>query len=310
MNFASYEISVAAVIPALILAAYIFMNDRLEKEPFKLLAILFAVGGIAYFPAFYLERFVTGLIDDAFSKYAVYGIAGVSGWTSSVAEYAHGLLIVLVGIALIEEVIKWAVMFLITYKDKNFNCLFDGIVYAAFVALGFGVVENIRYAWAGGWDLLYLRSITTLPGHLFFAIIMGYFYTMWRAYKTAANVEKEYEKKGLIKIKKPFRPWTWFVGMIVLPTLQHGVFGFAGFFNTTLFNVIYYTLNTAMFVICIIGVYRLSKRDVLRGRYADMLLDKKYPETKDLCNIVEDPAEDVEEKTEESTDEVNTDEQK
>jgi RsiW-degrading membrane proteinase PrsW (M82 family) len=288
MNFATLELSVVAIIPAIILAAYIFINDRLEREPIPLLALLFAVGGIAYFPAYYLEKLVVGLIDKMFSGYAIGSIGGVVGYTESWAEYTHGLLAVLIGIALIEELIKWAVMFFITFKNKNFNCMYDGIVYAAFVALGFGMVENVRYAWLGGWDLLLLKTMTTLPAHLLFAIDMGYLYTMWRTHKTARSVEKDYEKKGLITVKKPFRPGLWFAAMIVLPIIQHGVYGFAGYFGTPIFNIIFYVLNTVTFIACIVGVVVLSKKDGLRGRYADMMLDKKYPETKDLCNVVDD----------------------
>ena len=293
MGFAYFEMSVVATIPAIILAIFVYINDRKEKEPLTLLALLFAVGGVAYVPVYFLEKSVCGLIDKAFSQYAIGSVGGIVGYTEQWAEYAHGMLIVLVGVALIEELIKWLVTFLITFRNKNFNCLYDGIVYSTFVALGFAMAENLIYAWQGGWDLLLKKTLTTLPAHLLFAVIMGYFYAMWKARKTAATVEKHYAKKGIITIRKPVCTWNWFLAMVGIPVLHHAVYGFAGYFGTDLFNVIFYVLNAVMFTACIILVVRLSKKDATGGRYADMLLDKKYPEIKDLYDDVAEIAEEV-----------------
>jgi len=168
MNFISPEISLAAIIPAVILAAYVFFNDRVEKEPIPLLLLLFGAGGISYIPAYFAERGLTSVIDSLFSDYITYDFQGVATYSSDLVKYGHGLLVVFVGIALIEEVVKWLVMFLITHKNKNFNCLFDGVVYGTFVSLGFAVVENVIFAWQSGWDTLVFITLISLPGHLYF----------------------------------------------------------------------------------------------------------------------------------------------
>lgn len=287
MNFVSVEVSVAAIIPALLLAAYVFFNDKVEREPIGLVALLFIIGSAVYLPVYEIERFVVGIVDKLFAGSMIFGIDGIEGFKTPFAQYAHGFLAVFLGVAVVEELAKWLVMFLLTHKNKNFNCLFDGIVYGTFVSLGFGMMENIRYAWVGGWDLLVIRSLITIPAHLFAGIIMGYCYTMWRTYKTAAIAEQEYAKKGLIRIVRPFTNRKWSVLMLLLPILEHGVYGFVSYFDTDLLNVFFYIFNTVIFIVCLMGIRKIAKKDTYRGKYADKLLDRKYPQIKDICDDVE-----------------------
>ncbi len=287
MNFVSFELSIASLIPALCLAAYVFFSDRVDKEPIPLLALLLALGGAAYLPAFALEKLTTRGFDKLFAPFATFDLSGNATYSSRLAELGHGLLITVIGVALIEELTKWAVMFFITRKNKNFNCLFDGLVYGTFTALGFAIIENIRYAYIGGWDTLLLRSITSVPGHLYFGIIMGYFFTMWRVYKTAKAAEKEYARRGLITVTKPFRSGGWFAAMIIIPIMQHGAYALAGFFPSLTMDIIFYSMNLILLILCLVGVRKISRIDAIRGRYADAMLDAKYPQIKNLCDDVE-----------------------
>lgn len=287
MNHLSLEISLAAVVPALVLAGYVFCRDRVEKEPLWLLALLMALGVLAYIPAYYARILVSGLVDRLFAPLATYDIQGNATFSEPWAEYAHGLLVVLLGTAAVQELLKWLAMLLPTFRSRQFNCLFDGVVYGAFTALGFGMAENLHYAWQGGWDALLLRCLTTLPGHLYCGVIMGVCYTLWRLYRTAARGEREYQRRGLIQVTKPLRSGGWFAGMLLLPMLLSGVMGFAGYFGTPLFDGVYYLLNASLFVGCMLVIRRMSGEDAYRGRYADALLDKKYPATRDLCDDLE-----------------------
>ncbi len=309
MNFISPEISVAAIVPALILAIYVFLYDRVEKEPVPLLISLFFAGGVAYVPAFFAQRSVISVFDSLFSEYITYNFEGVATYSSNLVKYGHGTLIVFIGVALIEEILKWFAMFIITRKNKNFNCLFDGIVYGAFVSLGFAMVDNIVYAWQSGWDMLLFRTIITLPGHLYFGILMGYCYTMWRVRKSAALAEKEYEKRGLIKITKPFKSGGWFASMIILPVLYHGIYGFAEFFRSNTSDIIFYIINTVCFVLCMAGIRKFSRTDTYRGRYADALLDKKYPETRGVCDDIEEDLDIFDEEDEDEENDAEEDEE-
>lgn len=287
MSFTSLGISIAAMIPALLLAAFVFFNDKVEKEPVGLVALLFALGGAVYFPAHGLENFIIGLIDKLFADQAINSIAGVIGYKTPLATAGHSLLMAFIGVALVEELAKWLITYFVTRNNKNFNCLFDGIVYACFVSLGFGMIENISFAFVSGWDTLLIRSLYSIPIHLFSGIIMGYCYTMWRVYRTASNAEKEYAKAGLIEIRKPFSSKKWFLLMIFLPVLVHGVQGLGNVIYLGSFNFVFYIFNAAVFFLCLAGVRKIASKDTYRGRYADKLLDRKYPEIADVCDNVE-----------------------
>ena len=287
MSFTSLEMSIAAMIPALLLAAYVFFNDKVEKEPVGLVALLLALGGAVYFPAHGLENFMIGIADKLFADQAIRSIEGVIGYQTPLATLGHGLLVVFVAVALVEEVAKWLITYFVTRNNKNFNCLFDGIVYATFVSLGFGMVENVSFAFVSGWDTLLLRSLYSVPVHLFSGIVMGYCYTMWRVYKTACKAEQEYSKAGLIEIRKPFSTKKWFFLMIFLPVIVHGVQGFGNVINLGSFSFAFYIFNAAIFLICLAGVRKIASKDTFRGRYADKLLDKKYPEISGVCDDVE-----------------------
>ena len=46
--------------------------------------------------------------------------------------------------ALVEEGFKWIALHLATIKISEFDSLFDGVVYGAFVSLGFAALENVN----------------------------------------------------------------------------------------------------------------------------------------------------------------------
>ena len=57
----------------------------------------------------------------------------------------------------------------------------DGIVYAVCVGLGFAAFENLMYV-AGEEDWVstaILRALLAVPGHYAFAILMGYYYSVY-----------------------------------------------------------------------------------------------------------------------------------
>lgn len=50
---------------------------------------------------------------------------------------------------------------------------YDGILYAAAVALGFATIENVLYVREAGWEVAKLRAVTAVPAHAMFGILMG-----------------------------------------------------------------------------------------------------------------------------------------
>ena len=77
-----------------------------------------------------------------------------------------------------EELFKFLVLYWLVWNSKDFDENFDGIVYAVFVSMGFACAENIMYVFQRGETVGYIRAFTAVPGHFFFAVIMGYYFSL------------------------------------------------------------------------------------------------------------------------------------
>lgn len=66
-------------------------------------------------------------------------------------------------------------------KNPFFDEHFDGIVYAVCVGLGFAAVENISYVFShDDWASVAIsRALLAVPGHYAFAVLMGYYYSVY-----------------------------------------------------------------------------------------------------------------------------------
>ena len=67
--------------------------------------------------------------------------------------------------------------------NRWFDERMDGIVYASCVALGFAALENIIYLASNFDDWVSVgitRALLSVPGHFFFGILMGYYYSVVR----------------------------------------------------------------------------------------------------------------------------------
>jgi len=105
-----------------------------------------------------------------------------------------------------EELFKFLALYLLIWKNPNFNEKFDGIVYAVFVSLGFAGVENVLYVMDGGMQTALTRAITAVPAHAIFGITMGY-------YLGIAHMYRELKGKYLTRA-------------LLVPILLHGIYDF------------------------------------------------------------------------------------
>lgn len=152
----------AALAPAVICAIYIFIRDKYEKEPIRLLLLGLLYG--AYSTSIILA--VGGVVD----KYIIFDFAN---W-----ENLYTAFITSSGI---EEGTKYMILYFLVWRNKNFNERFDGIVYATYVSLGFAAVENIIYVLnpeLGGYNTALSRAIFSVPGHCLFGVVMGYYFAL------------------------------------------------------------------------------------------------------------------------------------
>jgi RsiW-degrading membrane proteinase PrsW (M82 family) len=157
---------VMAILPVPLLVALVLVLDRLEPEPWRNLVFAFMWGaGVAVLGALILNTaglvYVTGPL-----------FGGEKGHFISAA----------VGAPLIEESLKGSVLFgLLWFRRNELDGLTDGIVYAAMVALGFAMMENITYYIrafdAGGAQSLQtvfiMRGVISPLGHPLFTSMTG-----------------------------------------------------------------------------------------------------------------------------------------
>ena len=146
----------AAVIPPLLIAYYVYQQDKYDKEPRSLLIKSFLFGCVSVVPALILE-----IILDA-------------------NLFSNLFLYVFIGIALVEEGVKFFFLRGYMYQKEEFNEPMDGIVYGVMISLGFATVENVVYVFVysdSGSELqtAILRMFTAIPLHAVCGIILGYY---------------------------------------------------------------------------------------------------------------------------------------
>lgn len=189
----------AAVIPAVVLLVYVYRLDPVEKEPMGLLLSLLFLGMLSTIPASLLESAGDGAVSD---------LATVISSRTPVPPTAVETFLL---IGLVEETCKFVFLYWRTWRNANFNYVFDGIVYAVFVGLGFAIAENITYVWMFGLDTAFVRAFTAIPGHCVFAVFMGYAYGLARRARTRGH---------------GFLSFLLLIGAIVVPVLCHGLYDY------------------------------------------------------------------------------------
>jgi protease PrsW len=146
-----------ALAPAVILMMYVYFRDKYEKEPVSLILKGILLGAIIIFPVGLIENLLMGL-GHGLSKIPKAAFDGfiVAGAT--------------------EEAFKYLMVFILIWRNRNFNEKFDGIVYAVSVSLGFAAVENLFYVFSNNsLQVGLLRAFTAVPGHTIFGIVMGFY---------------------------------------------------------------------------------------------------------------------------------------
>ena len=132
----------AAVLPAIFLLVHVYRADKLEKEPAPLLISLVLYGIAATFIALVLERAGSFLLGLWFEEGSV----------------AYNAIMYFGIVAFSEEGAKYFLLRRRTWHSAAFNCQFDGVVYAVFVALGFALWENISYVLMYGLSTALVRA--------------------------------------------------------------------------------------------------------------------------------------------------------
>lgn len=152
-------LTLAAIAPIVIIVLYIYLKDKYEKEPIRLLFYNFMLGAV-------ISIIITTMI------YVIFEIILPLPDHYSIFQQLVKAFIV---VGLVEEFSKYIIVRYYAQPHKEFDEPFDGIVYAVMVSLGFAATENIAYVVQGGYEVALLRAFTAVPAHATFGIMMGYY---------------------------------------------------------------------------------------------------------------------------------------
>ena len=160
-----------SVVPALLLAAYVWRTDVTMREPLSLLVGTFLLGVLFAGFAAILNTFT----QQFFTAVPVIGMA---------------LFFYLV-VAPVEETVKWLAIRLYAYRDDRFHAVIDGAVYGAMAGLGFATIENTIYIgqeyisaieagqvgspiFGAALPTAFVRTFAG-PGHVIYSAFAGYY---------------------------------------------------------------------------------------------------------------------------------------
>ena len=160
------------IVPSLAILYYFVHSDKF-REPNKSIYKVFGLGILICFPAY----FANTLLISFFYKNTLVPTELLGSFLSA---------------AIVEEGLKFLVLYYFVLKMKEFNEPMDGIVYGVTVSLGFATLENIFYVYGQGFNDPYsiaiLRSISAIPAHALFGVFMGYFFMRYVFIKKKNNL--------------------------------------------------------------------------------------------------------------------------
>ena len=180
-----------AVLPALILLFYTYQQDKMQREPVKMIGKGFLWGCLSVFWSFFISVPSMNL--------------GV--FPTEIHSFWDAFRTAFFGAAIPEETAKLFCLWMFLRKNPYFDERMDGIVYAVCIGMGFAAFENIEYLFAAGTDWVTTgigRSLTAIPGHFGFAVIMGYFFSL----------------NHFDRYRSPGAAWK----MWLYPVLAHGIY--------------------------------------------------------------------------------------
>ncbi|MBQ6496799.1 MAG: PrsW family intramembrane metalloprotease [Firmicutes bacterium] len=218
-----------ALLPGIIIIIFIFRKDKVEHEPMGLIFKLVLFGAISCIPAMFLEMGMGGLnpgFKEGTVEFAVFEAFAVA--------------------ALCEEICKFVLLRLGSWRNRNFDYRFDGIVYGVCVAVGFALLENVLYVMSSGLETAVMRGILAVPLHAFCGVFMGVFYGAAKK----ASIEGNHGKALSNTVKA-----------LIIPMLIHGFYDMLAFMQTTTSSIILLVFVGFMYIVAVKCVNRYSKDD-------------------------------------------------
>lgn len=208
------EIISLALLPVIVLVAFVLYKDRKQPEPIGKLFGAFFMGLLSVFVVLMIVPIIELFID--IDSPTIMGQINSAFW----------------GAAIPEEVAKLLMLYILLRKNEYFDEHFDGIVYAVMVGLGFAAFENVLYLfdYSDNWmSVGVMRALMAVPGHYAFAVFMGYFYSL-------AHLRHKYIN---------------YVWAFVVPVLLHGCYDMLLMLSNVLPEALSLVLFLLCMVLCV-----------------------------------------------------------
>lgn len=220
----------AAVIPAIALMIRVYQADHLEKESPALLYTLVRAGILSSLLALVEERVFSYVLDQYVEPDTV----------------KYNVILYFCIVAIAEESSKYIFLRKNSWNSREFDCQYDGVVYAVFVSLGFALWENISYVLNFGLTTAIARSVTAIPGHACFGVFMGTFY----------GIAKKYDYAG-----DSFKKTLFTILSMLFPMLIHGSYDYIATLEQEGAGWYFLIFIAVLFIISYILVGQTSKED-------------------------------------------------
>ena len=231
-----------SIIPIILILLFVYHKDK-KKEPIFLLLVLFCLGIVSCF----LVLKASDLLKLVFP---------FMNMTTKEMDLINVILYSFIGVALVEEICKWIMVFTVGYHNKEFDETYDILIYAVFVALGFAFYENIAYVfYIGNIKTAFLRAISAVPGHACYAISMGYYLSI--AKQCSFKKRKDLERNNILL-------------SILIPTVFHGIYDFC--------LMLGYKVFIYVFIVFVIYLYFITVKKLkeLSVTNQEMQKEKKF----------------------------------
>jgi hypothetical protein len=151
-----------------------------------------------------------------------------------------------------EELSKLIILYWLVWKRKEFDQHYDGIIYAVFVSMGFAFVENLMYVYDGGMGVALMRAVLAVPGHGFFAVVMGYYFSLAKFKEGAKKVE-------------------FMIKCLLVPVIMHGLYDFALMYaGNSSDNPLLAIMLMILFTMIVIRIWKLGLRKIVLHHQKDM----------------------------------------
>jgi RsiW-degrading membrane proteinase PrsW (M82 family) len=216
-----------AVLPAIILIYYTYQQDKLQREPVGNIVKAFFYGWGSVFASLLISM----------------PLMRMGAFPQEITSFWGAVRTAFLGAAIPEETAKLFCLWLFLRKCRDFDERMDGIVYAVCVGMGFAAFENIEYLFASGSDWITTgigRSLTAIPGHFGFAVIMGYYYSLYHF------IEQSDRNRYFI---------------LLMPVLAHGIYDALALSGTV--NIYVGGVSAIILIIFCIWMHRFALKKII-----------------------------------------------